>query len=508
MTAKLQPECFIFYASQTGTAQEVAEHIGRLASNRCFRPIVAALDSVAIDTLPSCQHVIFVVSTTGDGEVPSNMKHTWSFLLRKHLSSSALDQVEFCILGLGDSSYAKFNSASRKLHKRLLQLGAKAMLPLCLGDDQHPRGYFTALDPWLETLWTILLDKFPLPRDYVVNDAPQAPPAHYHITYLKHEKVSQEMFPRQPQSGFYRPPPQTYAPGEGLVSAQCQVNTRLTHVDWTQDVRHLEFQLTRSNNSGTNVTYAPGDLAWIYPENQLDEVEKLMQRFQLDADQVIAIAPNKEGTTSLFPSAPLTIRNLFRQYLDILGTPRRYFFEQCSVFASNEEERAKLCEMISPDGADLLYDYCTREKRTYVEIFSDFPSICPPLEVLVQIIPLTRPRAFSISSHARGSIHLTVAIVDFITPWKRRRTGVCTSYIAQLEAGMTIPMWISQGMIELPPTLPKMILIGPGTGVAPMRSIIQYRMNTEETKKTDAALFFGCRHETKVRLNEARYILR
>ena len=89
---------------------------------------------------------------------------------------------------------------------------------------------------------------------------------------------------------------------------------------------------------------------------------------------------------------------LFQKYIDILGTPRRYFFEQMSLFATDEEEKEKLIELCSPEGADLIHDYCTREKRTYLEIFDDFKTCNPPIEYLLDIIPRLQPRGFSIAS--------------------------------------------------------------------------------------------------------------
>ncbi|XP_014385171.1 PREDICTED: NADPH-dependent diflavin oxidoreductase 1, partial [Myotis brandtii] len=84
--------------------------------------------------------VIFVCATTGQGDPPDNMKSFWRFLFRKSLPSTSLCQVDFAVLGLGDSSYAKFNFVAKKLHRRLLQLGGAALLPVCLGDDQHELG--------------------------------------------------------------------------------------------------------------------------------------------------------------------------------------------------------------------------------------------------------------------------------------------------------------------------------------------------------------------------------
>ena len=107
--------------------------------------------------------VIFVCSTTGQGDEPENMKTFWKFLLRKTLPSNSLEQINFGVLGLGDSSYQKYNFVGKRLHKRLLQLGGNALVPLGLGDEQHDLGHDHVIDPWLKSMWKQALTIMPLP---------------------------------------------------------------------------------------------------------------------------------------------------------------------------------------------------------------------------------------------------------------------------------------------------------------------------------------------------------
>jgi sulfite reductase alpha subunit-like flavoprotein len=151
----------------------VSEHIARQARRRNLSITVQSFDSFDRRKLPEESTVIFVACTAGEGDVPDNMKKFWNFMLRKDLPASSLDGLEYAVFGLGDSSYTKFNAVARKLNTRLKQLGAKELLPRALGDDQSENGYLTDLDPWLETLWQKLLEKFPLPNGFVVDDAPQ-----------------------------------------------------------------------------------------------------------------------------------------------------------------------------------------------------------------------------------------------------------------------------------------------------------------------------------------------
>ncbi|XP_015272260.1 PREDICTED: NADPH-dependent diflavin oxidoreductase 1-like [Gekko japonicus] len=117
-----------------------AERIGREAKRRHFQCKVEALDSYSMANLIHETLVVFVCATTGQGDPPDNMKNFWRFLFRKSLPATSLCQMDYAVLGLGDSSYPKFNFIAKKLHKRLLQLGGNPIMPVALGDDQHDLG--------------------------------------------------------------------------------------------------------------------------------------------------------------------------------------------------------------------------------------------------------------------------------------------------------------------------------------------------------------------------------
>jgi sulfite reductase alpha subunit-like flavoprotein len=105
--------CMILYGSETGTAEEVAFKIYRMTCEHQFNCAISSLDDYDITSLPTETCIVWVVSTTGEGEVPSNMKRFWNFLLRKSLSPDSLSGVFTAVFGLGDSSYEKFNSSAR-----------------------------------------------------------------------------------------------------------------------------------------------------------------------------------------------------------------------------------------------------------------------------------------------------------------------------------------------------------------------------------------------------------
>lgn len=149
----------ILYASETGNAIDAAERLGREAERRGCPVLLLSVDDFDPTSLPDQEIVIFVVSTTGQGDNPDSIKVFWKFLLQRNLTQNWLSRVSYAVFGLGDSSYQKYNFVAKKLDKRLSDLGATAVVERGLGDDQHPSGYEGALDPWMSTLWKALYQK-------------------------------------------------------------------------------------------------------------------------------------------------------------------------------------------------------------------------------------------------------------------------------------------------------------------------------------------------------------
>ncbi|CAG5020988.1 unnamed protein product [Parnassius apollo] len=165
-----QNRILVLYGSQTFTAQEVAERVWRKTKALGFRGPVQAMDDYPISRLIHENFVIFVCSTTGQGDEPDNMKKFWKFLLRKSLPPNSLMTLRFGVVGLGDSSYEKFNFAGKKLHKRLKQLGATPLLDIGLCDYQHDLGHDAVLTPWLDQLFIKLKCYFPNLQTDNMND--------------------------------------------------------------------------------------------------------------------------------------------------------------------------------------------------------------------------------------------------------------------------------------------------------------------------------------------------
>lgn len=164
----------VLYGSQTGTAQDLAEYVWRESKRFFFKGTVTCMDKYNIQELINEYIVVFVCSTTGQGDEPDNMKTFWRFLLRKNLPSDCLNGLNFAVLGLGDSSYEKYNFVAKRLNKRLQQLGGNILIPIGLCDDQHDLGASGVYEKWLNSLWEKLSRFVPLPNGIIpLNETPR-----------------------------------------------------------------------------------------------------------------------------------------------------------------------------------------------------------------------------------------------------------------------------------------------------------------------------------------------
>lgn len=169
------------------------------------------------------------------------MKNFWKFIFRKNLLATSLCQLDFAVLGLGDSAYTKFNFVAKKLHRRLLQLGGSALLPVCLGDDQHELGPDAAIDPWLGALWEKVLELYPVPLD-LAEIPPGVPlPSTFTLQLLQDAPITapQELFASSPD--LHQPPSESQP-----FLAPMVTNQRVTGPSHFQDVRLIEFDITSS----------------------------------------------------------------------------------------------------------------------------------------------------------------------------------------------------------------------------------------------------------------------
>lgn len=525
-----------------------------MAERLRFDTTVLDMDSVQLRDILKPTVVIFAISTTGQGEIPQNARFFWKTLLSGALKPGILRKVRFSSFGLGDSSYARYNVAHRMLFGRLLQLGAQSFCERGEGNEQHPEGHSAGFREWIVALKQKLLEVFPLPDgvepladDFFLEPkwkldfaAPAKGLSNGNAggpgILLEHElKTTGTVHSANgdvSNSNVATPkdrdvPSPALLPVKGAHVALVAANDRVTAHEHFQDVRLMDLRLD------DNITYRPGAVAVVYPKNFPQDIEDFinLMGWQDDADVSLQLIPTTKVASEAghnpsplrhldLSGVNLTLRWLLENVLDIMSIPRRSFFASLAHFAGerNDDEayqKERLLELANPELIDELWDYTTRPKRAILEVMMDFTTVKIPWQYALSVLPIMKGRQFSIASggHLRKAeagktrVQLLVAIADPPSPiikW-RRRYGVCTRYIASLQPGQNLNIGMQEGYLDVRPSELEVpvVMIGPGTGLAPMRSLVWQRLlwaqdlNFKESgKRLDGdVLIFGCRNE-------------
>ncbi|XP_020284524.1 NADPH-dependent diflavin oxidoreductase 1 [Pseudomyrmex gracilis] len=488
----------VLYGSETGTAQDVAEQIWKSAKRKKLLSTVSSLDDYDIQNLFTERLIVFVVATTGQGDPPANMKQFWRHLLRKNLPSNMLRNLRYGVLGLGDSSYSKFNFAAKKLNKRLLQLGGEELLPIGLADDQHNLGIDAVVDPWVRKLWEEIASVFHISVEDKI-DEENSTIERYDVTIIKPDQSKN--IERSINSRFQSNASNIYAQEMNVNSAvgigTVVENVRTTSDDHFQDVRLIKIE-------ANDIKYDPGDVIYVRPKNSADQVERFFDilhehNIKLFPDTMVQVS-EKEIKVPLVLTRNLSLGEIVEQYWDLNFKPRRSTMHTLSLISENELEREKLREFSAPEGQEELYDYINRPKRNILEVLADFPHTTSKMNInlLFEIMSPIKPRPYSIASCSKATpnnVQILVAVVKFKTRLMEPRFGLCSKWLASLKTNDKVIFWLQKGTFRFQINKP-MILIGPGTGVAPFRSLL-LDMTMEKEDLKECILFFGCRNKDK-----------
>ncbi|RYV03762.1 assimilatory sulfite reductase (NADPH) flavoprotein subunit [Shewanella sp. OPT22] len=421
----------LLYGSQTGNGRSIAEKTAAQYQAQGLSVELISMADYSPRQLKSESHIVMIVSTHGEGEAPDDAVALYQFLHSKRAPN--LSGLKFSVLALGDSSYEYFCQTGKDFSKRLVELGAQEIVPLTECDVD----YDATAESWSQAL-VVELEK-------TVTKTAQVVPLN------THGSATQQV------QGYTKANP---------FAAELIVSQKLTGRDSDRDVRHVEIDL-----AGSGITYQVGDALGVWFSNRPALVYEIITTLGFSRDEAVGdntlqhILTEEKELTQLTPSV----------------------VSAWAEYAQNE----KLSKLV--EHKEQLRDYITHHQ--VIELISEYPASVTAEQFVNVLRPLT-PRLYSIASsqdEVDEEVHLTVAkVVD-----ERQgtlRLGAASRFLSESEEGQTVKVYVEPNSHFRLPDDPAtaIIMVGPGTGVAPFRAFLQQRSTDKVTG--DSWLFFGNPH--------------
>ncbi|VFP84530.1 Sulfite reductase [NADPH] flavoprotein alpha-component [Candidatus Erwinia haradaeae] len=437
------PTITIVSASQTGNARGLAEQLYTALLEAKFKANLVNARDYKFKNINQEKIFILITCTQGNGEPPEEAIALHRFLMSK--KAPDMKSSAYAVFGLGDISYEHFNQAGKVFDNRLSELGAERLLERVDADVE----YSETAHVWRIKLIEVLTKRVLIPLVY--------PLSHSHSKDNIHNSNNISYDKDHP------------------LHARLLINQKITGRGSDKDVRHLEIDLMQSN-----LQYQPGDALGVWFENDPDLVKELLELLSLTGEESVTI----KGC-----STPL--EKALRQYYEITVNTTRIVENYAKI-----SKHPYLIEQINNNR-------CTLQKYAQntpiVDMIRHAPSTIDA-ETLIGILRPCTPRLYSISSSQaenKNEVHITVNIVRFSIDG-RARTGGASGYLAdRLQVDDEIRIFVEpNNNFRLPnnPCTP-IIMIGPGTGIAPFRAFMQQREHDRASGKN--WLFFGNPHFTE-----------
>lgn len=529
----------IVYGSQTGTAEEYARRLAKnLYEDYSILTAVAdiedfdasSLNEVAINNSKTARRVLvcFILATYGDGEPTDSSASFYQDLstieTEDGAGDPALHHLHYIAFGLGNSTYEKFNFMIRSFDEHLQRLGATRLGARGEGDD----GLGTLDEDFLAWKGKTLMEVGSHLRAKKGNNHFTSP---YEVVERPDLTVDpNELFLRRKQNG-------PRLEKSGLVTgpfnsknsylAPLVYSKQLFTPDCDRDCLHIEFDI-----SGTDLSYETGDHLGVWPTNPDAEVQRMLMILGLSkkGDTVITISEKQNSAAQMFNAEPRTYDTILRYELDICGKVSREICGALSQMAPNAEVKAYMVQLAADRNLfhSTVTSHCSNLAQFLETASNGLPWSSVPFSFLLSCLAPLQPRYYSISSSSQTSpriIHITVAVKDELLGEtnSNRFLGLTTNHLRNLTIANDVnrgtctnrtllpnsripnlhgraEIHIRHSHFRLPPdSYTPIIMIGPGTGVAPFRAFMQDRLfaKNQSQRLGTSILFTGCRSRSE-----------
>lgn len=439
--AAATPELTVLYGTESGNSEGLADQTVKAAKSSGFKAKAVNMADLKVSKLKEIQNLLVIVSTWGEGDPPETAVDFYEEFMGD--KAPRLENTRFSVLGLGDTSYEHFCQMGKDFDSRLEALGAERVFDRKDCDEDYDDDFETWHRGALQALEALAVPAATAP-------APVATAASAGVPQAAPVKYSRKN------------------PFPAALNERILLNGKGS----AKETIHLEFDL-----EGSGLSYESGDALAVIPHNASDLVEDLLKATKLDADTQVTL---KQGDFSL--------REALTSQLDITALSKPVLSRY------NEFAKSEKLDLIIND-KDKLNNYLVG--RDLLDLVNDFSAQAMTADALVNIMRRLPPRLYSIASSPKahpGEVHLTVGVVRY-TANGRLRKGVCSSYLAdRIVEGEKAGVFVSPNKnFKLPadPDTP-IIMVGPGTGIAPFRAFIEERQAIGAKGKN--WLLFGDQH--------------
>jgi sulfite reductase (NADPH) flavoprotein alpha-component len=434
------PELTVLFGSRTGNGLSIAKKLLAEAEAKGFKVQLFDMNEYQLHKLKEVKHLLVIVSTHGEGVPPIAAEEFYNFLHGKR--APKLENTKFSVLALGDKSYVHFCKTGKDVDQRLEELGGKRIFKRIDCDVDFTNN----AQEWINGILTSLSGENTQPNVKVnghakLNGSPDAAPA---VVYNKQN------------------------PYKARILEKIKLNGKGS----TKETFHFELSLDKSG-----ISYEPGDAIGVFGSNPERLVYELADKLALNPGGKIEY----EGTETTLGDV------LTRRYE--ISTLNPDVIEKYNQIAQSKKLTTILGN--TDDLIDFVYG------RDFVDLVSEFPVKLTP-EQLTGILRKLQPRLYSIASSPTAhpdEVHLTVSVVRYVN--SRYKEGVCSSFLSdRIGDKEAVPVYLEHNLDFRLPSNPDapVIMVGPGTGIAPFRAFLHERDATGAKGKN--WLFFGDRHFT------------
>ncbi|MBK5481486.1 cytochrome P450 [Peribacillus sp. TH16] len=456
----------VLFGSNMGTAEGIARDLAETGSQQGFYTEVAPLNDYT-NHLPQ-EGAVLIVSASYNGNPPDNANDFVSWL--KESQDGTLDGVHYAIFGCGDRNWANtYQRIPTFIDEQLEQKGANRLSETGYGDasDDFEGDY----EKWTEALWPKLAQTLNIELN--INDR-------------KNSSIMMNFVSDVSDTPLAR----THHAFTAVVNRSVE----LQHEDSGRSTRHIELTLPEG------IHYLEGDHVGVLPQNPSELVERVLSRFNFNGQDYVKLTGDSGKAAHLPTEKPVKLQELLSNYVELQEPATRSQIRTLAthtVCPPHVKELEKLLE-------DSTYKQEILNKRiTMLDLTEKYLACEIPFEGFLALLPPLKARYYSISSsplHKEGKASITVSVVRG-DAWSGNGEykGIASNYLAERSEGDKIACFINtpQSNFQLPEQTGKpIIMIGPGTGIAPFRGFIQARRAlTEKAEKLGAAhLYFGCRN--------------